>query len=288
MLTVVQRGGATREKPPEAVRGQSSRLPWAWDGLCFGVPFNDATQDSARDLVANARPTVVPNLIWEKDNRGNPAAILHNNAYFEYPYNPQHNKPSTALTVYARVRRIGYGVGVGSALFAKRISTSTPFVTWNIQQSEGIPEALEGCISINPDTLVFYRCDSYSLDTSSWVSVFNRWTSGTAPQIDVLSERGTVLGTGVYGSAVSGTLAYATGEPIRINASEVTTNNWDGSYSQAMVWSRRLTDTELQALVADPYGWYSPRRETIGISSPYPLAFGGGEMKFGTGSGGLR
>jgi hypothetical protein len=59
-----------------------------------------------------------------------------------------------------------------------------------------------------------------------------------------------------------------------------------GAYSQAMVWSRRLTDTELQALVEDPYGWYSPRRSTVIVAEPY--LFGGGEMKSGTAIGGLR
>ena len=77
-------------------------------------------------------------------------------------------------------------------------------------------------------------------------------------------------------------------QPIRINATDnPAIGTYCGSYSQAMVWSRRLTDTELQAIVADPYGWYSPRRSTVIVDSPYALPFGGGEMHGMGGIGGM-
>lgn len=279
MLTIVQRGGATREKPPEVVRGLSSRLPWVWDDLCFAVPFNDATRDSGRDLVANAAPVTATGLVWTRDNRGNVAATLDNSSYLEYPYNPQHNQPSTAITVYARFKRSGTGDNAG-ALVAKKISTSAPWVTWNIQAADGAPDYLTGYLSINSSTTVEFTM-TYSLNTTDWYSAFVRWTTGSAPTIHLLNERGGILYSAVYGSTVSGSLTYAIGQPIYINANETTTGNYYADYSQVMVWARTLTDTEIQALVADPYGWYSPRRETIGISSPYPLAFNAGEMKGG-------
>jgi hypothetical protein len=58
-------------------------------------------------------------------------------------------------------------------------------------------------------------------------------------------------------------------------------------YSQALMWSRKLGGAEVQALVADPYGWYSPRRATVITSSPYVLPFGGGEMHGAGGMGGM-
>lgn len=289
MLTIVQRGGATREKPPETVRGFSSRLSWAWDGLCFAVPFNDSTRDSARDLVANAAPSLVGGTLgWARDDRGSPAASLDTSSYLEYPDNPLHTRPSTALTVYARIRRIGTSDHWGG-VFGKRNSDLAPFLSWGIYQagSGAYTEAVAGHINVSGTTYLFWE-NPYTLPTTLWASAFIRWSSGTTPQIDVLGERGNVLGTALHPSgAATGAIAYVAGQPMRINATEVTTDNFGAEYSQLMAWSRRLTDTEVQALVADPYGWYSPRRSTVVTSSPYGLPFGGGELRGASVMGGL-
>jgi hypothetical protein len=295
MLTIVQRGGATREKPPEVVRGYASRLPWAWDGLCFAAPFNDATQDSARDLVTNAAPsewyTSVAPPSWTKDNRGNVAIKLPYGTYLGYADNPMHKSPTTALTAYVRFRRIA-GNPPGWGFFAKVHTPAVdPYDTWGIQYTSADATKLSSLIAVNGVYRYWENAD-YIVDTATWLSVFLRWTSGTAPVQEILSERGQILSSSPLDTALTGTLAYSTGRPIRINATDDPPpgagETVSGDYSQAMLWSRRLTDTELQAIVADPYGWYSPRRETIGVSSPYPLVFGGGEMRHGTTIGGLR
>jgi hypothetical protein len=294
MLTIVQRGGATHEKPPEIVRGPASRLPWAWDGLCFGVPFNDATRDSARDLAANAAPSEwVGAPTFGKDSRGNTTAVTGPPDYFGYANNPAHNKPSTALTAYIRFRKASTATTAAAGIFAKvhNQTDTSPYDVWMIASGDVNPAGLSSHIVIN-GTIYWFQDGSYTTDTTTWISVFLRWASGSTPTQTVLGERGQTLSTATYGATVSGSLTYNTtdpAQPIRLNATDTPTiDSYSAAYSQAMVWSRRLSDTELQALVADPYGWYSPRRETIGLSSPYPLAFGGGEMKFGTGSGGLR
>lgn len=294
MLTIVQRGGATREKPPEVVRGQSSRLPWAWDGLCFAVPFNDATRDSTRDLIYNAAPSEwVGSPVWGKDNRGNVAAFSDTATYFGYAETAVHTRPSTALTVCARLRRIGAAVA-GTGALACKVHTPAGvggiYNVWRMAPSDLDPAKLSGAISIS-GTEYYWVSSGYSTDTSTWMSAFLRWSSGTEPRLDVLGERGQSYDSTGPGSALSGTLTYntSTPQPIRINQGDtVSSAAYNAAYSQVLVWSRRLTDTELQALVADPYGWYSPRRATIVSSSPYPLVFGGGEMRHGTGSGGLR
>jgi hypothetical protein len=91
-----------------------------------------------------------------------------------------------------------------------------------------------------------------------------------------MGERGQVYQTLDLGSTVTGSLSYpGTPQPLRLNTSSgPASGTYQAHWSQMLVWSRRLTDTEVQALVSDPYGWYSPRRETVGLSSPYPL-FGG-------------
>lgn len=288
MLTIVQRGGATREKPPEAVRRQACRLPWAWDGLCFGVPLNDATRDAARDMVWGAAPTTVSGLVWARDDRGNAAAYLDSNAYIFYPDNPAHNSPSTAITAYARFRRAGAADFPGGGILVKvHTEFTAPQVSWGFYNSDSFNNGLMGHITLG-GTPYYWESGAYLLPTTTWVSVFLRWQSGGEPRLDILGERGESLASYGYGSNLSGAISYVAGQPLRFNSTDSPGVNFNANYSQAMVWSRRLTDTELRALVADPYGWYSPRRETVGLSSPYPLAFGGGEMKFGTGSGGLR
>lgn len=283
MLTIVQRGGATHEKPPEVVRGMASRLPWAWDGLCFAVPFNDSTRDATRDLVNNAAPSGYAGS-WTRDNRGNTAARLNSSGqYFEYPFNPAHNRPSTAITVYVRYLKVGTGLSDGG-LFAKSHTTATyPYTSWDLQLADVASTGHVG-FWVYTDAAAgasgYAETASYVLPTTEYVSIVGRWRKGDTVHLDVFDDRGT-LKESADGSASpmgSGNIAYTT-EPIRINALDQTVSNADGSYSQCMLWSRYLTDTELQALFADPYGWYSPRRETIGLSSPYPLVSGQGVMR---------
>lgn len=287
MLTIVQRGGATREKPPEVVRGYSSRLPWAWDGLCFAVPFNDATRDAARDLVYNVAPQAVSGTLqWTRDNRGNPAAYLDASSSLDYPDTPAHNKPSTAVTAYVRFRRVGTGV-TSAGIFLKVYdqNLAAPEISWYIQKSDAGTETLEGNLGTNSVQNTFGYDPTFVANTTDWISVFIRWRSGSAPQLDIYSEHGQRLG-GAVGTTLSGTIPYVAGQPIRINAGPQNNLKYDCAYSQCMLWSRRLTDTEVQALVSDPYGWYSPRRSTVIVADPY--LFGGGEMRFGTGMGGLQ
>lgn len=280
MLTIVQRGGATREKPPEVVRGQSSRLPWAWDGLCFAVPLNDSTRDSARDLLYNVPPSSVSGtLTWVRDNRGNPAAWLNDNSWIEYPDTAAHNKASSAITAYVRFRRAATVAALGAAgLFTKEYDASIFQDAWGIAQRDSGGHVLAASITVNGGTNYYWET-SYVTTTTEWVNAFLRWRSGESPTLHLLGEHGAVLDSASLGSTVSGTIDYTTGRPVRINANNELDDNFNANYSQAMIWSRRLTDTEVQALVADPYGWYSPRRETIGLSSPYPLLAGQSFMR---------
>lgn len=285
MLSIVQRGGATREKPPEVVRGMASRLPWAWDSLCFAVPFNDATRDSARDLVFNVAPSsVIGTYSWTRDDRGNAAMYLNNVSALAYPDTAGHNRPSSAITIYVRFRRVGTGDAAGGVI-AKHWGADTPEISWSIQQVDAADNRLGA--SVNTGNQIHYWEASYTTTTTEWITAVVRWVDTFTPTMRIYGTRGQLLSSASNAFVVNGPIQYRAGEPIYINALHDYLH-YNCEYSQAMVWSRSLTDTEVEALVADPYGWYSPRRETVGVSSPYPLAFGGGEMKFGTGSGGLR
>jgi hypothetical protein len=290
MLTIVQRGGATHEKPPEVVRGPACRLPWAWDGLSFAVAFQDATRDASRDLVWGAAPSSVTGLAWARDDRGNPVASLADDCFISYPYNPAHNSPSSAITAHVRLKRsVTREPGSQwSGVIAKRYNASAPpWNSWAIQGSVDNTSLL-GHIAVGTGGAYQEFESTYVLPTTEWINAVMRWRSGSAPRLDMFGDRGDLRASQVFGSTTTGTIAYSTGQPITINATEVDNVNYIADYSQVMLWSRYLTDTELQALFADPYGWYSPRRATVFTSSPYPFVFGGGEMKFGTGAGGLR
>jgi hypothetical protein len=269
MLTPVRRAPASIEKPPEPVRGQASRLPWVWDSLCFAVPFDIATRDSARDMVTNHAPSTVSGLTWTRDYGGNVAANLGATSYIDYPDDPVQRKPSTAMTAYVRFRRAGTGNPSGG-LFTRRHSASDPWVSWCIQHADAGDNTLAGNITVS-GTSNYWEAFDYTTNTTEYVSAFMRWRTGSPPVLDVLSERGRTLSTNFYASNLSGTITYVTGEPMRLNAVQDTTLNFNADYSQAMLWSRRLTDRELNALVSDPFGWYSPRRETLVIAGSYPV-----------------
>lgn len=246
----------------------SSRLYWAWDNLCFAVPFNDASLGAARDVVSNAAPSASSGVAWSRDNRGNVAVSLGTSSYIEYAHTPMHSRPTTAITMYVRLQRIGSTDASGGVFCTNPCSIFMDDFTTNAVQAE---------IDLADTTAGNIR-SSYVLPTNLWVSMFIRWQSGTAPELFMLGERGDIISSYTY-VTMTGPLADFSVAPFRLNSfANDTTTNSNAAYSQAMMWSRRLTDTEMSALVEDPYGWYSPRRTTVSISSPYLVPFGGGEM----------
>jgi hypothetical protein len=291
MLTIATRAPAGRAiKPTAAVRGQSARLPWVWPGLCFGVIFNESSTEGTRDIVGGVAPTALTNVAWTRSGAGNSAADMSNTAYIQYPDHPAHDRPDTELTVCVRLRWAGTADAWGG-LVVNRISLASPWSTWALTQRSTFGGQVCGQITVDGTVHSVADIDvTTPLSTTEFSSAFLRWRSGQALSLDVFGERGQTVASSVDGSgATTGSLTYQAGEAIRINTSEDPASNFSGHYSQVMAWSRKLTDTEMIALTQDPFGWYSPRRESIGVASPYPLAFGGGEMRGGTGqAGGLR
>lgn len=282
MLTITAREAIGKaQKPADVVRGEASRLPWMWDGLCFAVPFNESTRDSARDIITNAAPSTVSGLVWTRDDRGNAAANLGTSSSIDYLDNPTHNRPSTALTAYIRLRRAG-ATEISGGLFAKRRQASPLEITWGIRHSDGQNNSLSSHLTVSGT--VHEWESSYVLPTNAWVNVFLRWQSGKIPNYRVLGERGNTLNNTSGDNVVTGSLTYGTGEPIRLNAFST---NFNGDYSQAMVWNRRLNDDELIALVLDPFGWYAPRRETTVVAGAFPFVPGAGEARIAGMRGGL-
>jgi hypothetical protein len=290
MLTITPREAIGRaEKPVAVFRGQAARLPWAWTGLCFGVAFNESSNEGTRDIVNNISSTTQANLAWTRDSGGNTAADLPNAAYIQYPDNPQHDRPDTEITVCARLRWAGTSDAWGGIVI-NRISLASPYSTWALTQRQSFGGQITGQVTVGGTVVSVANLDATAapaISTAEFSTVFLRWRSTEAITMDIFGERGQTVAAIVGASTPTGSLTYQTGEAIRINASEDPAANFSGHYSQIMVWNRKLTNTEMVWLVQDPFGWYSPRRETVGIGSPYPLIFGGGEMRGGSGMRGM-
>jgi hypothetical protein len=272
-----------QQKPADVARGEAARLSWAWDGLCFGLPVIERSREGFRDAVNNIRGTPgslgTTTIKMGLDTRGNSVIQFPeaDDNYLEWPDSPAHDRPSTALTAYARLRYLG-STGAGSAdggILTNVYATTSPWTTWGIQTGQvTVPGTIYGTLAIGTTPFTVGSppaATTGTMPTTEYVSCFFRWRSGEAPRLDILGERGNVLSSMTHASTVSGSLGYNAGQGIRVNSSENTNAQCDMHYSQAMVWSRRLTDIEMQSLVSDPFGWYAPRRETLLVGGPFPV-----------------
>lgn len=269
MLAVADRTGMGRaDKPQTAVQGQACRMPWAWNGLCFGVAFHEASLLGIRDIVNNVAPSTVSGLAWTTDSYGNPAANLGLSSYLYWPDSPVHDRPSTEVTAAVRLKRSGTPEDWGT-IFGNYYGASAPYQTWSIgQHSTNVGKVCSIISTAGVDHLS--GASATALPTTEYVNVFLRWRTGVTSEISVFGERGNWLHTTV-GVIASGSLSYAASMGVRMNATDGTTENFGGHYSQAMVWSRMLTDTEIRWLCLDPFGWYAPRRESVAVAGPFPI-----------------
>lgn len=288
MLTLTARSsGAGLDKPLDIVRGASARLPWAWDGLCFAVPFNETDVNGSRDIVNNQAPSVFTGVSWDRDNRGNIVAVLATGDYIDYPDHPRHDLPSKELTVYARLKRLGAGDAWG-AIVSNIYSLSSPWTTWIISDSAAADGTLVGNVAVGGGGIADTPATS-AIPTTEYVSTFLRFGKNSPPALDVLGERGNTLSSTVGTTGANLSLDYAVGKGIRINGNEATTPaTMNANYSQVMVWQRRLTDVEMTSLVSDPFGWYSPRRETVSLNAPFPVGPGMAAQPMTIGGSGRR
>jgi hypothetical protein len=284
MLTLVSRTatGVGREKPADIVRGEAARLSWAWDSLCFGVPFVITSHEGLMDAVTNARGAVKQGLNawdaeWTRDNRGNTAISLPRDVsgitgrHVEWADNPTHDRPSTELTAMIRFKWLGGGSDEGG-LFEMPHGLAAPWATWSMQQWT-TTSGVYGSITINGTNTVMSNT-GVALPTTEYVTAVLRWRNGEAPVFDILGERGNSISRVVHGSTLTGTLTYNTGKGLQVNASEGPDSTCAMNCSQALVWSRKLSDSEVTSLVADPFGWYAPRRESVLFAGPFPILFG--------------
>lgn len=279
MLALVDRSPAWLDKPTEVSRREGTRLPWAWDGLCFAVPFYQASNEGYREVVNNNLPTTVTgSWAWKRDPRGNPAFESSNASstvtYMEWADNPTLRRPSTEITVYARVQRTGASDTWGGVIAREHTVAGPLWTSWAITDDGAATGKLTASIAVGG---TFYDLGSVTVasPTTQYCSLFLRWRSGQAPRLDVLGERGDTITQINYGSAITGSIDYSTGKATRINAVEQTNSNYNGRYSQAMVWARRLNDVEITALVADPFGWFAPHRESVVFAGPFPIVVPG-------------
>lgn len=292
MLALTSRSsGLSLEKPLDVVRGSSARLGWAWDGLCFGVPFNETDVNGARDIVNNRAPSVFSGVTWGRDNRGNIVAVMATGAYIDYADHPRHDLPSNQLTVYARLKRTAAGDGWGAVVSNIFDPAASPWTSWIISDNASATGALTSTIWFGGAGIGTIGTTA-TIGTAEYISVFLRWgqhaATGYNMTLDTFGERGNPLSS-VTGDGSTGTITYAANRGIRINGNESTPPaTMNARYSQVMVWKRRLTTVEMTTLVSDPFGWYSPRRESVTVAAPFPVGPGMAAQPMTIGGSGRR
>lgn len=276
MLDIVSRNPAGKvTKPIDFVRGTSCRLPWVWDKLVFAVPMHENSFIGLRDVVSNVSGSVntpsnfTPGFGWQKDTRGNAVSYFTSVDYCQYTDNPTHDSPSTEFTAYVRFQYITQGDPWGGYLANPHTDGGPLFSTWSIQDNgNGLYQPYS---ELSISGTEYFISSTSALDQSQYYSFFLRWRSGEAPSLSVYDDKGLLKQSTTYGSTISGSLTYNTGQGIRLNSMESTSGNGDNKYSQALVWGRKLSDTEIIAFLGDPFGWYSPHRETIVLAGAYPI-----------------
>lgn len=277
MLTVTARSRATRQKPTEVVRGPASRLRWAWDGMLFAVPVLSADTEGLRELVGNLTPSSQVGVGWTHDEQHNVALVGDpvSDTRVVWADQPAHDRASTELTCYVRHRFNGNHDDQGGMIGQLIDPLVQPTASYIIKIGGLVNHDMRFLVAID-GTLRSTGFTSGSLTTDRYYHHFGRWRSGEPLTYDCLDDRGLVsLGGQVTSPAAhTGTITYAAGNGIRMATDEVG-RQIGGQYSQVIVWRRRLTDTEIRALATDPFGWYSPRRETVLLAGPFPLIFAG-------------
>lgn len=284
-LSLATRTAGRHLKPADIVRGKAARLSWVWDSLCLGVPLAETSREGFRDVANNVLGILatgsadgtgvlgvgVPT--WTTDTRGNPACRFDLDAavYVEFADYPQHDRPSSALTAYIRYKRNVAADDDGGLFANKHTFNASPWTTWSLTGGPpGSNDKVYGSVSVG-GTNFSLPVGTLTIPTTEYVSVFLRWRSGEAPRMDVYGETGKLLETLTGGSTATGTLTYAAGMPVRINASEGAQQGNGMDFSQALLWGRKLSDVEVASLVQDPFGWYAPRRESVLFAGPFPV-----------------
>jgi hypothetical protein len=224
-------------------------------------------------LAANLIPVTQTAVTWTHDFQYNPVftSTPASDSAVIWADQPQHDQATTEITAYVRHRYNGVVDGNGG-MFCQKIANVAPYDTFIIQANSpgGPPSGIFVGIAVNnvrTNTAVTAAMPTQT----QYLNYFARWRSGEPSRLDVLDDRGAVAMTAVVsGTSPTGTLTYVAGQGVRLGIDESSVNV-GGDYSQALVWKRRLGDSEIQALAADPFGWYSPRRETIALGGVLPL-----------------
>jgi len=274
LSTVARTYGANLDKPNEIVRRQACRLPWAWDGLCFAVPMHRSDYLGLRDVANEQVPSVVSGIAWARDERGNTVANLSASAYIEYANHPRHDLPTNELTVYARFKRNGSG-DIYGGITCNIWGEGSPYTTWALGDAVGGAGEIHADVTAPTAGDPHATADSAVVPTTQYVAAFLRWRSAAFHTLDVLGERGQSIYSLTDDEITTGPLLYEAGKGIRINGNEQEPpDSFNARYSQVLVWKRKLSNVEMTAIVADPFGWYSPRRETVTLAAPFPVGPG--------------
>jgi hypothetical protein len=223
-----------------------------WPGLCVAVTPIGGT---LKDWVTGTPPTVQSSPNYGKDWRGGLVMTAPGNALArcDFPDNPNHRIPSTAISLFVRFKYNGVS-SVGNVAYMTKVqsSSASPFNSYSVQigtANSGFVRANVGTTASNSITM------ATSAGTNVWNNAWVRWQSGSGITLDVIRDDGVIPVAQLVGTAVTGTIAYGA-LPLRVFGSEVDADfGPGGDFSLGMVWNRRFSDQEMYAATFDPFGW---------------------------------
>jgi len=223
---------------------RTGSFPLLHDGLCCHLDFQSSESPrTPREQVSGARPTSfdATNI---RDQWGAAALSLDGaTGELQYPDRPTLRSPSTAFTLYGRVKFAS--LTPGGAVFGKDIGAT--WYSWGIE--------------IDASFCVCYLWNGTGQSAGAavpgggamldqWISLFCRWTTGTAVWVEAYYDGGRVAMTRSTGGTVSGTLAYDARDLLVGTTTGGSHTAMD--ISQMATWNRKISDAEMFLLVTDP------------------------------------
>jgi hypothetical protein len=278
-VPLLQRDEAKR-KPPAGQADQVGRdvNRWAWDGLSIAFPILEAGPAGWREVVTGIRPSsVVGTVTGGRDNRGQVVVSQSGSSgnYLEYADTPDHHSPTREITVVCRLRFNGT-TATGAGIFGKVI-TSGAQASWAVFSADTIA-TLDGVLTTSgsPGGQNTDATATAPLSTTAYTNVFFRWRDGEILTVDVLKDGGASAGQSATSSGVvTGTITYTSG-PMRIFGSDEVVGV-GGDVSTLLVYARKLTDVECQALAVDPFLPFrrpvSGQRQASVVAGLQPLGY---------------
>lgn len=190
----------------------------------------------------------------------------------DYAFTTDHAafRPDMAMTAAVWVKRTLGATGIGPWVFGKLRSGSA--YSWTAAAS-ATSTSIGGYLYATGGATTVDSGNFPAID-GAWVLAVIRWQSGGAVNIRLRKQGDSTYLADVTGAtARTGPISYDTG-PVRIGTNGSQTTWWKGRVAHPALWSRSLTDAEVDSLA----GGANPTSIASGLLEYFPLVASGGEV----------